>query len=201
MPQPSQILFLPGASGNTQFWRPLADLITHSAEFKFVGYPGFGSVPADATVQNFEDLVESVVRQIDRPTAIVAQSMGGVIAIRAALERPNLVTHLVLAATSGGVDTKRFGAQDWRDSYTKDFPQVPDWFTTNQCDLTPEIGGIQAPTLLLWGDADPISPVAIGEHLLGLLPNVRLHVVHGGEHDLGYVFAADLEPLVNAHLG
>jgi hypothetical protein len=28
---PAQVLFLPGASGNVDFWKPAADLLTHPA--------------------------------------------------------------------------------------------------------------------------------------------------------------------------
>ncbi|MCQ4437998.1 lysophospholipase, partial [Clostridioides difficile] len=56
------------------------------------------------------------------------------------------------------------------------------------------------PTLLLGGDDDPISPIAAGRRLLERLPDARLHVLHGGRHDLAAVHAATLAPLVDAHL-
>jgi pimeloyl-ACP methyl ester carboxylesterase len=54
--------------------------------------------------------------------------------------------------------------------------------------------------LLLWGDRDPISPLAVGERLRVLAPDARLHVVAGGEHDLAVTHAGELAPLVAAHL-
>ena len=104
MPVPSQLLFLPGASGSTAFWQPLAGLLTHPAERRIVGYPGFGDTPHDPAVDDFDSLVRHVLETIDRPTAVIAQSMGGVIAMRAALDKPALITHLVLTVTSGGLD-------------------------------------------------------------------------------------------------
>ncbi|MDR0240565.1 MAG: alpha/beta hydrolase [Burkholderia sp.] len=200
MAVPSQLLFLPGASGSTAFWQPLANLLTHPAERRIVAYPGFGDTPRDPAVDDFDSLVRDVLEKIDRPTAVIAQSMGGVIAMRAALDRPERVTHLVLTVTSGGLDMAGLGAQDWRAGFAEANPQLPDWFLTFRADLSREIGRIAQPTLLLWGDDDPISPVAAGRRLLERLPDAQLHVVPGGRHDLAAVHAQALAPLVDAHL-
>ncbi|HDR9081120.1 TPA: alpha/beta fold hydrolase [Burkholderia vietnamiensis] len=200
MPVPSQLLFLPGASGSTAFWQPLASRLVHPAERRIVGYPGFGDTPADPDVTDFDGLVRRVLHTIDRPTAVIAQSMGGVIAMHAALERPALVTHLVLTVTSGGLDMRGLGAQDWRTDFARANPHLPDWFLTLHVDLSDAIGRIAQPTLLLWGDDDPISPVAAGQRLLERLPDARLHLVPGGRHDLAAVHADTLAPLVDVDL-
>ena len=197
---PSTLLFLPGASGNTAFWQPLAGQLKHPATQVFVGYPGFGQAPVAPDVNDIDDLVRMVVSRIDRPTALIAQSMGGVIAIRAALEKPDLVTHLVLTVTSGGLDTRALGAADWQNEFIQANPTFPDWFTSFKADLTDALGRITQPVLLLWGDADPISPVAVGERLAELLHDAQLHVISGGNHNLAHEHALQLAPLVDAHL-
>jgi pimeloyl-ACP methyl ester carboxylesterase len=197
---PSKLLFLPGASGSTEFWQPLAHQLTTDAQKEIVGYPGFGQEPASANVNDFDGLVRMVVSRIDQPTALIAQSMGGVIAIRAALEKPDLVTHLVLTVTSGGLNTRELGAQNWQDAFADANPTFPKWFVSFNSDLTGKIGKISQPTLLLWGDADPISPVAVGQKLLELLPQAHLHVIRGGNHNLACDHALQLAPLVDAHL-
>lgn len=199
-PTPSKLLFLPGALGRTELWQPIANLLAHPAEKIHFGWPGFGSTAADPAVNGIDDLVARVLVEIDRPTALIAQSMGGVIAIRAALRKPELVTHLVLSATSGGLDVASLGAQDWRPAYLTENPSVPRWFASYREDLTASLPSIHIPTLLLWGDADPISPVAVGRRLASLLPNARLHIFPGGEHDLAAAFARDIAPLVDEYL-
>ncbi|CAM2169274.1 2-hydroxy-6-oxononadienedioate/2-hydroxy-6-oxononatrienedioate hydrolase [Paraburkholderia sacchari] len=200
MNAPTQLLFLPGASGDPAFWQPLADQLEHPAERRFLTWPGFGGAPADPEVENFEDLVRQVVQQIDRPSALIAQSMGGVLALRAALAKPALVTHLVLAVTSGGIDTQALGASDWRETFVAQNPHLPDWFITLREDLTSELAFVQQPVMLLWGDADPISPLSVGEKLLELLPNSELDVVSDGGHDLANAHARVLAPLVDDFL-
>jgi poly(3-hydroxyoctanoate) depolymerase len=197
MSAPEQLLFLPGASGNKAFWQPLADRLSVPAEQRLLGYPGFGGEPPDPAIAGFDDIVQRVVALLDRPTALIAQSMGGVIAVRAALERPQSVTHLVLSVTSGGIDTAALGAQDWRAGGTSAFPE---WFVSFHTDLSHELARLTQPVLLLWGDNDPLSPLAVGERLNALLANSTLHVVRGGEHDLANVHAQALAPLVDGHL-
>lgn len=81
---PERLLFLPGASGNTSFWRPVAERLTHPAQPFHLGWPGFGDTAADPGVYGWLDLLELVLSQMDRPCALIAQSMGGVLAVQAA---------------------------------------------------------------------------------------------------------------------
>lgn len=197
---PTKILFLPGASGDTAFWQPVADLLPWRGATVHLGWPGFGRVQADPRIKGIEDLASRLLDEIDQPTAIVGQSMGGVVALMAALSRPEAVTHLVLTATSGGLDTAALGAQDWRPAFVAAHPSLPRWFSDFKVDLSSRLGAVKAPTLLLWGDADPVSPVAVGTRLSALLPDAQLHVVAAGTHDLGRTRAADIAPLIDAHL-
>jgi pimeloyl-ACP methyl ester carboxylesterase len=59
---------------------------------------------------------------------------------------------------------------------------------------------IKAPTLLLWGDADPISPVPVGERLAALIPDARLRVVEGANHDLAQTHPKAVAEEVRKHL-
>jgi pimeloyl-ACP methyl ester carboxylesterase len=126
--------------------------------------------------------------------------MGGVIAVMAALERPNLVRRLVLSVTSGGVDLAAHGAVDWRPGFRKDNPAFPRWFEDDRTDLTSRLHELTVPVLLLWGDSDPISPVAVGERLAQLLSNAELLVIEGGTHNLVEERAAQIAPHVQRHL-
>jgi pimeloyl-ACP methyl ester carboxylesterase len=196
------VLFLPGASGNTDFWTPVAKgLSLNGGRSVQLGWPGFGQTAPAPDVSSLDDLVRRVTQQIDRPTALVAQSMGGVVAIRAALACGAQVTHLVLAGLSGGVALSPFGARDWRpprDEIRADDPSH--LFAAFDEDLTPHLPDLRMPTLLLWGEHDPISPVGVGQWLATVLPNARLEVVPGGTHTFGQTHAAEVTPLIQRHL-
>ncbi len=59
---------------------------------------------------------------------------------------------------------------------------------------------IKAPALLLWGDSDPISQVAVGERLNQLLPTSELRVIAGAGHDLAQTHVPEVADLIGAHL-
>jgi len=107
----------------------------------------------------------------------------------------------VLTVTSGGVDMAGLGASDWRPDYRKLFPHAAPWITESRSSPFLPVEKIAAPTLLLWGDDDAISPAAVGRHLETRIPNARLHVVRGGGHDIAQTHAEQLAPLIERHLG
>ena len=196
----TKILFLPGAGGAPEFWQPVAALLPAAVPYELVGWPGLGAQPHDPAVRGFEDLVRLVRERLVEPVDLVAQSMGGVVAARLALEVPDKVRRLVLTVTSGGVDMAGLGASDWREDYRRSNPQAAAWVTEQRVSPDLPVERIAAPTLLLWGDDDPISPVAVGRHLQARLPSARLHVVRGGRHDLARTHAAEVAPLIVRHL-
>lgn len=193
------MIFLPGASGDGRFWRPVAERLPPCAKV-FVDYPGAGSVPHSPLVRSFDDLVALTLAHMDRPVDLVAQSMGGVVAVRAALERPRSVRRLVLTATSGGVSFEGLDHREWRDQYRREYPGAADWMTAYRVDLTDHLQHLRVPTLLLWSDADEISPRAVGERLATLLPDAELVVVRGGDHMFARDRAAEVAPHVARHL-
>lgn len=196
----SKILFLPGAGGAPAFWQPVAALLPASMPYELVGWPGLGAQPHDPAVQGFDDLVRLVRERVVEPVDLVAQSMGGVVAARLALEAPDKVRRLVLAVTSGGVDMAGLSASDWREDYRRSHPQAAAWVTGQRVSPDLPVERIAAQTLLLWGDDDPISPLAVGRHLQARLPSASLHVVRGGRHDLARSHAEEVAPLIVRHL-
>ena len=164
-----------------------------------VAYPSFGDYSDDVDVQSFESLQDDVLNQIQQPSVVVAQSMGGIFAVQAALKKPEQVQALVLVATSGGIDLSSFQVADWREDYQQSFT-VPDWFVRHQSDLTDSLERIQCPVLLIWGDVDPISPVAVGQSLHRQIPHAELHIVSQGQHDLAYVHAEHVAQLIQNFL-
>jgi len=191
-------LFLPGASGSASYWKPVA---AHAQlNGVFFSWPGLGVEPSEPGINNINDLTALVSSEITEPVNIVAQSMGGVIAIKLALAFPSLVKCLVLAVTSGGVPVADLGGADWRSDYFAEFPQAARWIADPVSDLSDQIPSIEAPTLLLWGDADPISPVAVGERLSALLPHARLRIFPHADHDLAQTHAGAVATEVKRHL-
>jgi pimeloyl-ACP methyl ester carboxylesterase len=193
-------LFLPGSGASPEFWKPVGTRLPAFWTKVFFGWPGLGHQPHDPAIRGLDDLIALVVARMSEPVDLVAQSMGGVIAARVALEHPRLVRRLVLTVTSGGIDMATLGASDWRPDYRRSFPNAAPWIHEPRTAAPLPVEKIAAPTLLLWGDDDPISPLAVGEHLRQVLPHSRLHVVKGGGHDLAQTHADEVAPLIERHL-
>lgn len=193
------IIFLPGASGNTEFWQPIKQYFQTLYRTHIISYPGFGGYAQQADIRSMADLQQHVLEQIQQPSIVVAQSMGGIFAMQAALQKPELIHALILVATSGGIDLSPFQVKDWRAQYQQQF-QVPDWFIEDHTHLDSRLPEVRCPVLLLWGDADPISPVAVGQYLQHQLAHAQLHIVPDGEHDLALVYAEQCQKLIQNFL-
>ena len=192
------LIFLPGASGNTEFWQPVIEkLPQHQNGGKTViAYPEFGGYPSHIDVNSVTDLQHYVLDQIQQPCMIIAQSMGGIFAVQAALQKPKLVKALVLVATSGGIDLSPFDVADWRTDYQQTF-KVPDWFIHQQPHLDDVLYKIACPVLLIWGNTDAISPVAVGKYLHSKIGSSTLHIIKNGQHDLAYVHVDEVTEYIN----
>jgi pimeloyl-ACP methyl ester carboxylesterase len=195
------ILFLPGAAGRAEFWQPVADRLADLGPCHRLAWPGFGGLPVDPTINSLDDLFRWLLLQLpDGACHLVAQSMGGILAARLAIEHPERVERLVLVATSGGVDVARLGGVDWRPEYRASLPDVPRWFMEDRTDLAARLRSIRAPTLLLWSNVDPVSPPAVAELLAAHIPHARRAVVPGGTHSFGQERPSEVAVLIRAHL-
>jgi pimeloyl-ACP methyl ester carboxylesterase len=194
------IFFLPGTGASPNFWKPVGSRLPCEWTKLYFGWPGLSDQPPDPAINSYDNLVRLVEAKLDAPVDLVAQSMGGIIAARVALAQPTLVRRLVLTATSGGVDVMAFGAADWRPDYRKRYPKAAVWITERRDAADLPLERIRCPTLLIWGDADPISPLPVGQHLKARLPNAKLHVVASDDHRFAENRPDEIAPLIADHL-
>ncbi len=196
------LVFLPGAGGSASFWRPVADRLADLGQVHLFGFPGFRGLPTDPGIKSLDDLLGWLVERLPPGTSdVIAQSMGGVLAACLALERPERVARLVLVATSAGVDMARLGAAEWRHEYRAFHPDVPTWFIDDRTDLTDRLAEIGARTLLVWSDADPISPPSVARFLAARIPGARIVTVAGGTHSFASERAEEVASIIRSHLG
>ena len=201
-----KLLFLPGAGADPRFWRPVGDLLPQHWDKQYLGWPGIGHNPPQRGIASFEDLVglaEERLVQLSRegtPVDIIAQSMGGAVALALALAQADKIGSLVLAVTAGGMDVESFGAMDWRPGYREEYPKAAPWLYAARPNFSSDLGRIFHPTLLLFGDDDPISPPAVGEEFQRRMPNASLVILAGGSHALATERAEEVAKLVLQHL-
>ena len=196
MSRAERALFLPGAGGLASFWQPVIDRLALEVEHFSFDYPRFGGNPPNPELSSLEELTDWIETYIDRPVDILAQSMGGGIALQLALRKHKLVRHLVLTGTSGGVPMQRFNPADWREDYRQESPDNPNWFTDDRTDLSKRVANLPVATLLIFGTRDSVAPLAAGQYLAQLLPFARLLTVDTGSH----FFVRDLPDKVAPHI-
>lgn len=200
MTSPPHPSFLPGASGSDEFWQPVANRLPADWTCSRVRWPGAGNVPADPGISGYGDLIAQIGVGLTPGADLVAQSMGGVIAIGVAVAFPEKVRRIVLVATSGGLPVDLPAVTDWRGEYRRTFPDAAAWVTQERPDFRAHLSQITVPVLLIWGDADPISPPAVGERLADMLPDAHLHVIAGGTHDVAHDHPDEVAALIRTHL-
>lgn len=194
------LVFFPGAGGRTEHLRPIGQRLAPRRDVTLCVYPGLDGVEPDPSLRSLADLQRHLLARLPERFDLVTMSMGGVLGLRIALEQPQRIRKLVLMATSGGVDVAALGGLDWRETFVRVRPNTPSWFVEDRTDLTPELGRIDQPTLLIYGDADLIAPVRVGQLLHERLPDSRLEVIAEATHDLELEFPDLIASFIEAHL-
>jgi len=197
----NKLVFLPGASGSQHFWQPLKAALTEYPDQQVIAYPSFDGVAPNLAIQNLYDLQEFVKEKIEDDSILIAQSMGGVLAVGLALNHPQKVKGLVLLATSGGLNLQSFHCADWRTDYHEHFKKAPDWFVQDQTEFSRiQLESLDIPILLIWGDHDPLSTVQLGQYLAGIFKNAKLHIIQGGDHFFANTHADQVAMLIQDYL-
>ncbi len=178
---------------------------------------------ADLSFEQDADDVAALLAELTIPQAhFLGFSNGGTTALQIALRHPNLVDKLILGSTLA----KRSGVPDWFWSFMEQasLENMPDLLKkaylevaadpaglqimhdrdakrmVNFRDISDElIASVKAPTLLIIGDRDIISP----EHALEmhrLLPNSRLAIIPGGHGEyIGEITTIPADSTGNLH--
>jgi pimeloyl-ACP methyl ester carboxylesterase len=194
------LVFFPGAGGRVEHLRPIAERLAPRRPTILSEYPGLGGVAPHPHLLTFSDLQQYLLGRLPPRFDLVTMSMGGVLALRIALDRPERIRKLTLLATSGGVNVAALGGVDWRDTFKRVQPLAPSWFVEDRTDVTVRLGEIEHDTLLIYGDADLIAPPEVGQLLAKHLRRSRLEVIAGATHDLEIDHPDYIASLIEAHL-
>ena len=192
--------FLPGAAGSAAFWTPLITQLPATWRIDAVDLPGLGDVPAHPSVRSYDDLVEYVAARWLTPAILVSQSMGCYVALQLALRYPDLVSHLVLVAATGGLDMAQCGALDWRREYAISFPNAAPWARSNVADLTDVLDSIRIPVQLIWATQDALSPLAVALNLARRIPSSSLVTFETNDHWLVRQFPTEVAVVLRSFI-
>jgi len=102
-PSTRRVVLLHGFTQGPRSWDPVAGLLGDGVDIVRPTLAGHGG--AGAVSDSFEEAAATLAESVGGPPATwVGYSMGGRFALRVALERPDLVDHLVLLGVSPGLE-------------------------------------------------------------------------------------------------
>lgn len=190
------VVLLHGLSGSSRWWSRNLEALSQRHLVATIDLGRLGRLP-------FEEVVALVARWLEtfgEPVHLFGHSMGGLIAIGVASERPDLVRSLVLISAVG----VPFRLNPL--PHVKALPRppyggagiarvlVPDFLRTGPAsvavagtrvllaDIRERLRAIRVPTLLVWGAADPLVPLRYGEVMQQEIAGSRLEVIERAAH-------------------
>ena len=186
--------------------------------------PGFGRSPAAggslAVGESAEVLHQWMVEARVQGATVVGHSLGASVAAHLAARHPESVSRIVLVSPAfdrrsrrplrpvlrwvrnAPHETLRAHAVLARDLVDCGVPRALRTFRHGLADrLEDQVVRLRAPTLVVRGDRDRVSPQHWVEELVALVPGAELAVIPGAGHVLGYTEPAALDGLIVDFVG
>jgi pimeloyl-ACP methyl ester carboxylesterase len=201
------VVLLHGLSGSSRWWSrnipalaerhlvAAVDLIGFGRNRRFAGFP--------LLLPSFSETTALLARWLEtfgEPVHLVGHSMGGQIAIELAAERPDLIRSLILVNAAGmpfrldprphvrAVPKPPYGGAGIARVL------VPDFFRAGPSsvavagarvfrgDMRDRMRALRVPTLLVWGENDPLVPLVYGKAMQQEIAGSRLVVIPRAAH-------------------
>ncbi len=197
------LILIHGLGASSRWWfSVLPELTAESFRVVVPDLPGFGRSPGPA--RSIAEAARAVIDLADRLGLgrffLCGHSMGGAIALRIAADYGRRVRRMVLIASAGipGVGpTRVLGrlVQPWSwcpprfyGTLIGDIIRAGPRNLLNAMaelrvyDVRPSLKRVRAPTLVIWGEKDSLTPLAHGQRIVEGLPDARLEVLPRTRH-------------------
>jgi pimeloyl-ACP methyl ester carboxylesterase len=188
------LLLLNGLTRPLESWEPFVAALSNRTVVTFDA-PGIGESPepiVPLSIKMLAAVAASVLDEVGLECVdVLGISHGGAVAQQFAATFPVRLNRLVLVATSCGVGST---LGNWRalnelttESGARAWPEVASalWHSMAVAcwSSLPFLGAIAAPTLVICGNEDTVTPLVNSRMLAGRIPNASLITLPGG-HDL-----------------
>lgn len=201
------VVLVHGLSASSKWWSRVFDALAEHHCVAAVDLVGFGRnrrfTGLPLLMPSFREMTALLARYLEtfgEPVHVVGHSMGGQIAIRLAAERPDLVRSLVLVSAAGmpfHLDPRPHVRATTKPPYggaSIARVLVPDFLRAGpmsvavagtrvvRADLRELMHAIRVPTLLVWGENDPLVPLVYGEAMRKEIEGAQLVVIPHAAH-------------------
>lgn len=204
----SPIVFLHGLVGLNEHWEEVVSRARQHTRCIMLELPLLELKGDDCSINGVTDLTARFLERYFKgePASLVGNSFGGHVALRVALERPELVRSLVLAGSSGLIEKSMVREVQIRPSREWLAQKIGELFydrskmreadldrafaelsrrggaramvklsrSARRNHLGEKIGDIAAPTLLIWGKQDIVTPPEAAEGFLSAIRDSRI---------------------------
>ncbi len=199
------VVLVHGLSGSTRWWARNIPALAERHTVYLVDLPGFGAMRRLRRQFVLVEAASWLSAWMEaaglRPVHLVGHSMGGYVCLRLAASRPETVRSLVLVAPAGIPSGRsmlghlvpllraaRHAPPTFLPVLARDafrMGPITLWRATRDLlaeDVREDLRSIQVPTLLVWGENDPLVPPAVGDLLREGIPDSRLLVLEKAAH-------------------
>jgi pimeloyl-ACP methyl ester carboxylesterase len=201
------VALIHGLSGSSRWWSRNIDALAERHLVAAVDLVGFGRnrrfIGTPVVLPPFSEVTALLARWLEtfgEPVHLVGHSMGGQIAIGLAAERPDLIRSLVLVNAAGmpfhldprphirPLPKPPYGGPGIARVLLPDFlragPASVAIASTRvmRSDMREMMHAIRVPTLLVWGENDPLVPLRYGEAMQQEIAGSRLLVIPRAAH-------------------
>jgi pimeloyl-ACP methyl ester carboxylesterase len=203
------IVLLHGLSGSFRWWRYVVPTLAEHFTVHVPELLGFGRSRPALRSFSIAELAAVMTEWLEKRelhrSHIIGHSMGAQVALHVAADFPSLVEKLVLVSASGiprelsrpealrflteVVPPRSWGAPLFLPRIALDALRAGPRTLLHAArgvlsdDVSRLLPGIKTPTLVIWGESDPLTPVTHGHQMAQMLPNARLVVLRGAAHN------------------
>ena len=202
------LVLLHGLSGSARWWRNNVPTLAGHFRTHAPDLVGFGHSRTWAAQPTIPQMAELIVQWLDlngiERTHLIGHSMGGQVAIHIAARWAERVDKLVLVSAAGIprdltlaamtrfiaeiVPPRGWGKPAFLPTVATDALRagprslIGAFHRLLHDDVRPHLANIRAPTLLVWGALDPLTPLANGEFMAQHIAGARLVVFEDAAH-------------------
>lgn len=196
------LLFVHGLGASGATWDGCVAALSSRYRCVTVDLLGHGASPVpDDPAEYTRDSalldIDGVIAAADGPVVLVGHSLGGYLSLAHAATRPGAAVAVVVLNTGPGFrDAEKREA--WNERSRRNAhrfgvpPQAAELNLQHDSVVMDRLAEITAPTLVLAGELDRPEYANSGQYLERKMPDARLEVIAGGEHNMQETHSAEV---------